>query len=79
MEAFLQKMLIIFIVCHGAPADHFATFAEILHDRGYDVQIYACGAALKKLEEMQVTVHFPFSAPLSEERGALGKTDRSEL
>lgn len=36
---------IIFVCCHGGPADHFATFSESLTKDGYDVQIYASGPA----------------------------------
>ena len=32
---------ICFVVCHGGAADHFATFAEDLLKKGYEVDIYA--------------------------------------
>lgn len=48
------------IVCHGGPADHFATFAENL-PKVEAIEIYASGPALKKLQERGVAVTFPFS------------------
>jgi hypothetical protein len=41
------------IACHGAPADHFATYAEVLIKQGYDVKIYATGPALKNFQAGQ--------------------------
>lgn len=49
------------IACHGGPADHFATYAEVLTEEGYDVQIHATGPALKKFQERGVEVKCPFS------------------
>ncbi len=47
--------IICFIACHGAgPADHFAAFTEVLQERGYEVHLYASGAALKRLQEKQL-------------------------
>ena len=50
-----------FIACHGAPADHFATFSKVLEDQGQNVQIHATGQALKKFQERGIEVTFPFS------------------
>lgn len=46
-----------FVVCHGGPADHFATFAEKVPE----VEIYASGPALDKLKERGISVQHPFS------------------
>lgn len=41
-----------FIVCHGGPADHFATFIESLpKEKLHTIEVYASGPALQKLEE----------------------------
>lgn len=53
--------LIAFIACHGAPADHFATYAEVLTKQGYDVQIHAAGPALQKFQERGIDVKSSFS------------------
>jgi hypothetical protein len=53
--------IIYFIACHGGPADHFATFAEELCQRGHTVQIYATGPALKKCQERNKDLTIPFS------------------
>ncbi|MBS0627762.1 MAG: hypothetical protein JSS09_06080, partial [Verrucomicrobia bacterium] len=52
---------IIFVCCHSGPADHFATFSENLTKDGYDVQIYASGPALKKLQDRNIEVKKIFS------------------
>lgn len=52
--------IVCMIACHGGPADHFATFAENLKQKGYEVQIYASGPALKKIQEHHIQA-FPFS------------------
>jgi hypothetical protein len=53
---------VFFIACHGpGPADHFATYAEALTQRGHAVQIHATGAALKKLQERNIEAISPFS------------------
>lgn len=49
------------IACHGGPADHFATYAEVLVKQGHSVQIYASGPALKKFQERGIEVISPFS------------------
>lgn len=48
---------IFLIACHGGPADHFATYAKSLTDKGYDVKIHATGVAKAKFDAlgMQVT------------------------
>ena len=48
------------IACHGAPADHFATFAEHLSKEKALVKIYASGPALSKFEQRGIKVTFPF-------------------
>ncbi|HEX4839509.1 MAG TPA: hypothetical protein VFU89_03600 [Rhabdochlamydiaceae bacterium] len=50
-----------FIVCHGGPADHFATFADHLSQDGEEIEIYASGPALKKMQERGIAVQVPFS------------------
>lgn len=52
----LSAAAVCFIVCHGGPADHFATFAEELAKKGQCVEIYASGPALKKLQERHMEV-----------------------
>lgn len=49
------------IVCHGGPADHFATFTENLSKDIEAIEIYASGPALKKLQERGIAVKVPFS------------------
>lgn len=49
-----------FVVCHGGPADHFATFTENL-SKNDQIEIYASGPALKKLQERGIPVQVPFS------------------
>ena len=46
----LLATTICFVACHGGPADHFATFAQELEERGYRVELYGSGPALKKFE-----------------------------
>ena len=43
------------------PADHFATYADVLIKQGYNVKIYASGPALKKFQERGIEVVSPFS------------------
>lgn len=62
---------ICFIVCHGGPADHFATFAEELVQRGHRVQIYATGPALQKLKERRVEAISFSIGPDAEETQAI--------
>ena len=60
-----------FIACHGGPADHFSTFAEDLANKGYKVQIYATGPALKKFQDRKIEIVTPFSLEnISEEEAA---------
>jgi hypothetical protein len=61
MAIISTALAICFIVCHGGPADHFATFAQVLNEQGYAVHIYACGPALKRLEERGIQGVTPFS------------------
>jgi hypothetical protein len=64
------------IACHSGPADHFATYAEVLIKQGYDVQIHATGPALKKFQERGVEVKSAFSLDnlSSEEEYSLAQT-----
>jgi len=57
----ILSTIIVFIACHGGPADHFATFAESLSTKGESVEIYATGAALAKFEERKTPGVIPFS------------------
>ena len=61
MSLALSTAVICLIACHGGPADHFATYAELLTQQGYNVQIHATGPALKKFQERNIEVKFPFS------------------
>lgn len=56
-----------FVVCHGGPADHFAAFAENLAKDGEEIEIYASGPALKKMEDHSIAVKFPFSIDKEED------------
>jgi len=58
----LLATVICFIACHGGPADHFATFAESLSERGYEVHIYAAGPALQKFQDRKIDVWYSFNA-----------------
>lgn len=53
--------IVCLIACHGGPADHFATYAEVLAKKGYEVQIHATGPALKKFQERGIEVKTAFS------------------
>jgi hypothetical protein len=57
----LSATVICLIVCHAGPADHFVTFAKKLSEDGYNVQVYASGPALKKLQDRNIEVMTPFS------------------
>lgn len=57
----MQKAAVCLIACHGGPADHFATYAEVLTKQGYDVQIHATGPALKKMQDRGIEVKYSFS------------------
>lgn len=59
---------ICFIASHGGPADHFATFAEDLTQRGYKVEIYASGPALQKFEQRGAKNLHPFSLDNTSEK-----------
>lgn len=52
---------ILFIACHGGPADHFATFAEGLTQQGYNVQVCATGPALQKFQDRKIQILKSFS------------------
>ncbi len=67
----VSAAVICFIACHGGPADHFSTFAEDLANKGYRVQIYATGPALKKFQDRKIEIATPFSLEnISEEDAA---------
>ena len=68
MAFFSTVAVFCFIACHAGPADHFSTFAKALAERGYLVQVYGNGPALKKFQEQQLTHVIPFSR---NEEGAL--------
>lgn len=57
----ISSAVVCLIACHGGPADHFATYAEILSKNGYEVQIYATGDALKKFKARGINVKNTFS------------------
>jgi hypothetical protein len=61
MSIVLSKAAVCFIACHGGPADHFSTFAEDLIQKGYKVEIYATGPALKKFQDRHLEIVKPFS------------------
>lgn len=63
------------IACHGGPADHFATYAKSLTEQGYNVEIHATGAALKKFEQCgaKVTYSFELDGKSFEQQSALAK------
>lgn len=75
MSYSIQSAAICLIACHGGPADHFATYAEALTKRGYDVQIHATGPALKKFQERGIDVKSSFSLDnlTSEEEDSLAQ------
>ncbi len=67
----LSTVVVCFIACHGGPADHFSTFSEDLVKKGYTVQIYATGPALKKFQDRHIEIVTPFSLEnISEEEAA---------
>ncbi len=53
MELFTA--VVCFIACHGGAANHFATYATDLSSRGYTVEVYATGPALKKFQEWSIS------------------------
>lgn len=67
MSVLFSAASVYFIACHGASADHFATFAEELGKKGYKVEIHAGGPALKKFEERRLKVASSFSLENSSE------------
>ncbi len=72
MTVVAPTALVCFVVCHGGPADHFTYFADSLKGKGYQVQIYASGPALTKMQgRSDVT---PFS--LEEEAVTVAKKCR---
>lgn len=72
MSLSISAAVVCFIACHGGPADHFSTFAEDLVKRGYKVQIYATGPALKRFQDRRIEVVTPFSLEdISEEEAAI--------
>jgi hypothetical protein len=71
MSLSVSAAAVCFIACHGGPADHFSTFAEDLASKGYKVQIYATGPALKKFQDRRIEIVTPFSLEnISEEEAA---------
>lgn len=71
MSLSVSATVVCFIACHGGPADHFSTFTEDLVNRGYKVQIYATGPALKKFQDRRIEIVTPFSLEnISEEEAA---------
>lgn len=52
---------VILVALHGGPADHFATFAEGLAKKGYEVQVYGSGPALKKFQDRKIEGVRPIS------------------
>ncbi len=71
MPLFLSAAAVCFIACHGGPADHFSTFAQDLSQKGYKVQIYATGPALKKFQDRNLEIVIPFVLEnISEEEAA---------
>jgi hypothetical protein len=71
MSLSILPTVVCFIACHGGPADHFSTFAEDLVNKGYKVQIYATGPALKKFQDRRIEIVTPFSLEnISEEEAA---------
>ncbi|MCC6127951.1 MAG: hypothetical protein IT584_01985 [Chlamydiae bacterium] len=63
-----------FIVCHAAPADHFAVFAQRLSSEASPIEIYATGPAIKKFQDRNMQVKsFSLSGISSEEEDALAR------
>ncbi|WP_213157591.1 hypothetical protein [Parachlamydia sp. AcF125] len=76
MSVSIPVATICFISCHGAPADHFATYAKVLTEQQFDVQIHAAtGAALDKLRARGIAVKSSFDLKNlnSEEKDNLAK------
>ncbi len=70
-----MSTVVCLIACHGGPADHFATYAEVLTKQGYDVQIHATGPALKKFQECGIEVNsFSLDNLTAEEEASLAQT-----
>lgn len=60
MHTHMTMAILCLIVCHEGPADHFAAYAKVLTQRGYEVRVYAAGSASKKLHERGIEVAYPF-------------------
>jgi hypothetical protein len=75
MSVSMSTAAVCLIACHGGPADHFATYAEVLTKQGYNVQIHAAGPALKKFQERGIEVKYSFSLDnlISEEEDSLAQ------
>jgi len=67
MSLSLSTAAVCFIACHAGPADHFSTFSQELVQKGYKVQIYAAGPALKKLQDREIKEVISFSLDNSSE------------
>lgn len=52
---------ICFIACHGGPADHFSVFASELSKKGFKVEVFGTGPALKKFQDRNIEWVKPFS------------------
>jgi hypothetical protein len=61
MSFSISAATVCFIACHGAPADHFATFAKRLSKDVGTIEVYASGPALTKFQEHKIEVKVPFS------------------
>lgn len=68
--------IVCFIACHGGPADHFSTFAEELESKGYRVEVYATGPALKKFQDRKREIATPFSLENKSEETAAAELAR---
>jgi len=70
----LQTAALCFIVCHGGPADHIATYAQTLKEQGINIRIYAVGdAAIKKFQERKIEIDTTFSLKRPNEVDELSK------
>ncbi len=71
MSFVVSTAAIYFISCHAGPADHFATFADDLVKKGYNVQIYATEPAFKKFQDRQMEAISFSLGNISEEDAAI--------
>ena len=74
--------IISFIACHMGPADHFASFAEVFQENGYEVQFCASGPALKKLQDRKIQNVIPFDVnnlSLEEKASLIDRVAKSGL